>query len=108
MLKHNTRRTILIVVVNMIFYLAFLIMTLIAAIATKESRMIFFAIFGVLALLLGTCREFVRLRYGDAIWYLEEKMDAAEAKRRYEELASKDILKVYEDEKVLWDVDSCQ
>ena len=103
MLKHNTKKTFLIMIVNMAFYLAFLIMTLYAALVSKEGRAILFAVFGFLAFLLGVYREYVRLKHGEARWYLDEKLDADEAKKRYDELMEKDILKVYEDERPLWE-----
>ena len=84
MLKHYSFKQKAMMFINLAFYIIFLLMVIYGAFHTNgELLSILFVVVGIIALVFGVLSEYLKLRYNEALWYLNFKLDTAKAKEIY-------------------------
>ncbi len=105
MLRHYSFKQKAMMVINLVFYLIFLIMVIYAALHNGgEITSILFVIVGIIALVCGSLSEYLKLQYNEALWHLNFKLDTAKAKEIHADLCKKDLLGMYKNDSSLFDV----
>lgn len=105
MLKHYSFKQKAMMFINLAFYIIFLLMVIYGAFHTNgELLSILFVVVGIIALVFGVLSEYLKLRYNEALWYLNFKLDTAKAKEIYEDMLKKDLFGMYKNDRGLFDV----
>ncbi len=105
MLRHYSFKQKARMIINLCFYILFLIMVIYAAVNNKgDIASILFAVLVIVWLVLGSYSEYLKLQYNEALWYLNFKLDTKKAKQIHEDLCKKDFLGMYKNDSSLFDV----
>ncbi len=103
MIKHYSLKQKIIMLFTIAVYIAFAVFVIQAAINDHSVSGYAFVALGIVSLIFGTLNEYLKMLYNEALWYLNFKLDTDRATKLYEKLIKKDIFKIYEKNRGLFD-----
>ncbi len=103
MIKHYSLKQKIIMIFTIAVYTAFAHYVIQAALKDHSISGYAFVALGIVSLIFGVLNEYLKMLYNEALWYLNFKLDTKTATELYDKLIKKDIFKIYEKDRGLFD-----
>ena len=104
MLRHYSNKQKVKMILNILIYVIFAYLVVVAALKDHSTSGYIFIVFGSVALILGLLNEYLKALYNEALWYLNFKLDIDKAKELYDKMVSYDLFNIHQKERGMFDV----
>lgn len=104
MLRHYSNKQKVKMILNILIYVIFAYLVVVAALKDHSTSGYIFIVFGGVALILGLLNEYLKALYNEALWYLNFKLDIDKAKELYDKMVSYDLFNIHQKERGMFDV----